>query len=234
MNNNSLIIYLLGLVFIFCLSCNQNKEIKTTNAITDSAAIMKEDSLKVETSTVSPNLFTGIGNSSDTVCVFEDKVIPATIWKSLVKGREIVAFKQGDLNGDKSDDAIVIISNEPFSTYLFICNEETQAYSLSKKNDSFIWDGGAGLLPIEIHIDYPYFNVVIDGGAMHRTNQNFTFQFDNGINDWYLVKYKEHNYYMPGDEGAVSETVGKDKNLTTADFGRILFSDTGNKPYKIK
>lgn len=155
-----------------------------------------------------------------------------------------IALKKGDLNLDKFDDCILVLSKsteETTSNYnegkpdkrplLLLLGQNDGSYKLGYKNENATYcidcGGVFGDPFIGITIKNGYFSIEhgISGG--HHWEEIFTFKFNKAKNNWYL--YKDHfiNYILnpSSDPNAEALIADVDKLKTVKDFGEVSFQN---------
>ena len=165
-----------------------------------------------------------------------DKTIDTTIYKNIEKfipnDYKILDQADGDLNGDKIADKIVIIklrkelaSSECRPVLILI--QQNGQFLLKVCNDSAVlsWDEG-GVYGDPYHgitINFPYFSIEHFGGSGWRWNQSITFKYDISTDDWYLDKVKNEWWHLSKPDSI------QYKIMTSKDFGIVKFIDYKNK-----
>jgi hypothetical protein len=147
-------------------------------------------------------------------------------------GRKILAFKVGDLNGDGTPDALLVLDppstgNEKLgegagrSLLILIRNAQGQLQKASE-NDKIVpcaQCGGIAGDPFSyLRIGKESFTVVTEGGSREHWSNEYTFAYSLKHNAWLLSDVKRE---------VTDQGTGKQKkiDLTTKDFGMIIFND---------
>lgn len=170
-------------------------------------------------------------------CTAQEKILPAELHPFVLPGYDLLDFKEGDLNGDKKNDALLIlkqkgedtIDSEPARPMLLLIRKPAGKLSLQKRNDSLVMCyrcGGVFGDPYEeINITNTGFKISFYGGSNWRWAYNFSFSYFSKKDDWILVK--ESNLYY---NSAYPEKTTKDYTIGTDELGEIRFEACKSRP----
>ncbi|MBL0356723.1 MAG: hypothetical protein IPP72_07400 [Chitinophagaceae bacterium] len=137
----------------------------------------------------------------------QNKVLPEEAKRFLISGYEMLDYITGDLNGDKKQDAILIIKKigedttyeETKRPFMLLARQADGKLKQVKRNDNVILCrhcGGAFGDPYEyVDITNKGFGIHFYGGSSWRWASTYSFQYNAARANWYLTSEKQVSYH---------------------------------------
>jgi hypothetical protein len=153
---------------------------------------------------------------------------PAELMRFVEPGTELVSFYAADLNGDGTEDYLVVLQRqdtEGTRPLLVIGREKTGALRLLKRNEVLVGCASCGGMmgdPLQaIEVKDQGFTVANAGGSIDRWSNSFTFAWSRADKTWQLVRAEASSFSAPEPD----ETFRQDVYLPPRDFGKIDLAD---------
>lgn len=172
-----------------------------------------------------------------------DAATLSTLKPHIPKGLTVIDFVDGDFNGDKLKDIILVLDSAQYADQNETSNR--QILILQKTKNGYVrnafckhailgsHDGGVFGDPYEsISLNKNVLSIFHYGGSNWRWSRIFTFRFQQ--NAWYLIGNTESSYWTAGnceDAGAAAFNQS-DINFSTSKAHIIRTQENACKPYK--
>lgn len=148
----------------------------------------------------------------------QQKELPAEAKPFVLPNYEMLDYITGDLNGDKKQDAILILRTPKEDTitdedearpFLILIRQANGKLKLEKRNDNLVMCrqcGGVFGDPYEgTEIKNNGFTVSFYGGSTWRWGYQYRFDYKPAKKDWYLVREKQESF-QSGDPETTMKT----------------------------
>lgn len=238
-------ITIIGLLSAIFFSCSSPKSETTENntSIQQASPIVAESTsdAKVDNSRNSINLSQLVHEQ----CYCDS--IPQELVPFVLKGYQVRAYAEGDLNRDGTEDYLLLLSlpyseesdsqEDELRPLLILTRDKQNKITLAARNDHVVdgcqdCGGQFGDYFDEMVIDSAgNFSIYHLGGMAWRSRNDFSFAYSPSDNDWLLTEETSYNYnsgMTEGDtlfDGEIYMPVESTK--TPKDFGKIFFSEYG-------
>ena len=182
-----------------------------------------------------------------TISVFsvngQTKSLPAEARSFVPKGFEMLDYIPGDLNGDKKNDAILILkivgeenstADEATRPFIILTRQANGKLMESKRNDDLVLCRQCGGV-----FGDPYDNTTITangftidfyGGSSWRWGSTYTFAWKPAKKNWYLVNEKQISYQSGDPENTTKEVQIAESELgdvSIDEYGKNVVTDQG-------
>ena len=165
----------------------------------------------------------------------QKKQLPAEAVPFIPNGYEMLDYVKGDLNGDKKEDAILILkkageSDDDARPFLILTRQNNGKLIPEKRNDSLVMCRECGGIfgdPYEnTEISNNAFTINFYGGSSWRWGYNYRFEYKPAKKNWYLVNEKQLSYH--NTEPEVNE---KRVSIDEAELGEIAIDNYVSNSY---
>lgn len=176
----------------------------------------------------------------------QNKVLPPEARSFVKKGFEVLDYVIGDLNGDKHEDAILILNmigeDTAFDTdqirpLLILLRQPNGKLKLEKQNDHMVMCrqcGGVFGDPYEsTTIENGGFTLSFYGGSNWRWSYQYVFNYEAASKNWALRKETQTSYWTINPDSTMKETVINAEELKGINFDNFN-NDTGRDESKWK
>jgi hypothetical protein len=178
--------------------------------------------------------------SSTCLCQVKDKVLPGPLKSFVLNGYEMLDFIEGDLNGDKRNDAILILKISGEDTVatddlkrplLILVRQPDGKLKIEKRNDDLVMCRHCGGIfgdPYEgLELIKNGFSISFYGGSSWRWAYTYSFEFKPAKKNWYLIKEHQLSYH-----NTEPEINTKECDIETAELGIVPIEKfTSEPPY---
>jgi hypothetical protein len=172
--------------------------------------------------------------------------VPVDVKSFVTAGLEPLDYKTGDLNGDKLQDAILILKNPgedtlmnedlPRPLIILIRQPDNKLKQMVRTDIAVMRRNSGGVFgdPYEgMQLFEKGFSLSFYGGSSWRWAYNYEFRWNNSKKNWFLTKESQSSF-QAGDP----ETTMKHTEIEVKELGEILFekfnSDSGYEDSKWK
>lgn len=144
--------------------------------------------------------------------------LPAEVVAFIPKGYEALDYKTGDLNGDKKQDAILIlkvvgedslVEDEPPRPFLLLIRQADNKLKQVKRNDNLVMcrhcGGVFGDPYSDLEISRNGFSIHFYGGSSWRWAYEYSFSYKPAKKDWYLTKELQTNFNATDPNNTMKE-----------------------------
>ena len=167
--------------------------------------------------------------------------VPAEIKTFIPKGHTLIALERGDLDGDGTQDYLLVtqepepsvpddFDEEPGSRQLWIVTQEGGVLKLAAQADKAILCEGCGGVfgdPfVNVEMGEKTFTIHFYGGSSWRWAYDFTFNYSRRDKTWQLVKGTETSFHAGEPD---KQEVGV---YTPKDFGKIGIAEFDMTTYR--
>ena len=156
----------------------------------------------------------------------QDKILATEANPFVIKGYEAMDYIIGDLNGDKKNDAILILkikgedtlsADESTRPFLILIRQANGKLKQQKRNDNMVLCrqcGGVFGDPYEsTAINDKGFTISFYGGSSWRWGYTYSFEFKPAKNNWQLVNEKQISFQSGDPEATTKEVVIEETEL---------------------
>ncbi len=156
----------------------------------------------------------------------QQKTLPASLKSFVLKGYEMLDFVEGDLDGDKKADAILILKTPGEDTlmeqeldrpFLLLIRQADGKLKLEKRNDKLVMCAHCGGVfgdPYqETTITKDGFSISFYGGSSWRWEYDYSFTYKPSAKNWFLTKEHQLLYHNTEPEINPKETVIEETEL---------------------
>ena len=156
----------------------------------------------------------------------QQKELPAEAKPFVLANHEMLDYITGDLNGDKKQDAIMILKTPKEDTIsdedqarplLILIRQANGKLKLEKRNDNLVMCrqcGGVFGDPYDnTEIKNNGFTISFYGGSSWRWGYQYWFDYKPAKKDWYLVKEKQQSFQSGDPETTMKECIIDENEL---------------------